>query len=349
MSSDKVPEIPEQIDDDNDIGLPSGVKGEVITGPHEHVPEDDDILNGLQVLRDQQKAELDADRQAIDNRPAPAYYGADQRKPEPPLVPHLVPATVIENLNTMIDERKAAELAKGKSIETLPDKNLQGVAYEGMVQRALEDKYGEDHVIVHPKDMTLKDGRHIEPDFVTTNDQGEPTEIVDAKGYMRKDTHNPEAAASSLTHMANLEKASRYTAVDEETVKKVSFYIPTETAGMKSVQGAASALGTDDRPLSVEGVGTEADLKQRVADLRIDPSKRFEVSDDVISEIERIQNLPIGERRTAMGDFMSSLQDDKGDETTVGRNLRWRTRVERNGDGVTIIGKDGKEYSVWYK
>jgi hypothetical protein len=334
----------------NDSGLPKNAKTSSVTEINESPLKDEDIvLNEVQKIREQQKKELEADIEAFDNRPKPPSFDANLSKQEP----HIVPATVIENLNTLVDEKKAIEIAKHeyphKSIEDLADKNLGGVAMEGTVQRTLEDIHGADHVVPHPKDMLLQNGKPIEPDFVVTDDKGNPTEIVDAKGYTRKDTHNPEAAASSLTHMSNLEKTSRYTAVDNQSIKQVSFYMPAETATMKSVQDAVSNLGTDDRPLSLEVAGTEADLKQRMTDLRADPLERFNLSDNIESEISRIQGLPVDERRQAMGDFVVSLKDNKGDETSEGRNLRWDTRIERDGSGVTIIGKDGKEFTVWYK
>jgi hypothetical protein len=98
----------------------------------------------------------------------------------------------------------------------------------------------------------------------------------------------------------------------------------------------------------MEAVGTEAELKQHVHDLQTEPSERFRVSDHVMSEIERIQGLPVEERRAAVGEFVLSLRDAKGDETTESRNLRWNTRIERNGEGITLIGSDGTEHTVWY-
>ncbi|MCL4299587.1 MAG: hypothetical protein KJ077_27875 [Anaerolineae bacterium] len=275
---------------------------------------------------------------------------------------HLVPATVIEQLDTLIDEKKAAEIAKAeyphKSIQNLTDSHLRGVAQEGTVYWQLEDEYDskhlEDesgpkhHVILHPKEVKLQDGRPIEPDFAVVDDSGNIKELVDAKGYIRKDTRNPEASASSLTHMQNLTHASRYAQVDESSVEAVKFYAPWETANMPQVQEAVSELSQEGRPISIEKAGTEAELKQRMTDLRTDPAERFKLPDTVLAELKQIQALPVEERRAAMGKFMLSSQDPKGDESTEGRNIRWNTRVERNGEGITIIDNDGQEHTIWY-
>lgn len=69
----------------------------------------------------------------------------------------------------------------------------------------------------------------------------------------------------------------------------------------------------------------------------------------VLSEIERIQQLPASERRGAMGDFVMSLRDSQGNETALGRDLRLNTQVERNGDGITITDAQGNKHTVWYK
>jgi hypothetical protein len=263
-----------------------------------------------------------------------------------------VPATVLERLDTLVDEKKAAEISAGeypnRPIEELPERNLQGVTFEGMTQRHMEDTRGPEHYEEHPEGLTLTDGRTAEPDGVVRDKDGRIVEVVDAKGYMLKETENPEAAASSLTHVGSLREAAKYTGIDQPGVEAVTFTAPAETANKPAVQEAAAGMGTGGVPVRVEAVGTEAELKQRMDDLQTQPSERFQISDPVLSEIERIQGLPVDERRAAMGDLALSLRDAKGDEATEGRNLRWDTRIERNGDGITLIDSDGTEHTVWY-
>lgn len=266
---------------------------------------------------------------------------------------HLVPATVIEGLDTIVDEKKAQEIAEtqypNKTIDELPDNNLRGVAYEGQVQRDLEDKHGAEHVRTHPEGLTLKDGRSISPDFAITDDNGNIIALHDAKGYTRKETKKPDAAASSLTHMSNLEHASRYTEVNDPNVTSVSFDMPRETADMRAVQDNVAELGNEDRTVSVDSVGSEADLNQRMTDLRTEPHERFVLASEVRNEIERIRALPPEERREAMGNFVLSLQDSKGNQTNEGRNIRFATQVERGGNGVTITdNQTGEKYTIWY-
>ena len=95
-------------------------------------------------------------------------------------------------------------------------------------------------------------------------------------------------------------------------------------------------------------MGSEEEVKQRMTDLGTDPDKRFALSDRVQTEVERVRDLPASERRGAMAELVQSLQDSRGDETAEGRNLRWSTRVERNGEGITIIDNRGREQTVWY-
>jgi hypothetical protein len=266
---------------------------------------------------------------------------------------HAVPSTTLERIDTAIDEGKARAIAEREypntPVESLADNNLKGVTYEGMTQRHLEEKYGKDRVVVHPEGLTLRDGRRIKPDFGVKDDQDRLTKIYDAKGYARKETTNPRASASTLTHMQNVKEAGKYTEVDSPSVESVTFIMPNETARMEAVQNAVSDLGTADRRVAMEGVGTEAEMKQRMSDLRSASGESTSLSPEVRSEIHRIQDLPVAERRQAMGEFVQSLRDEKGDETRDGRNLRWSTQVERNGDGVTIIDPStGEKYTVWY-
>jgi hypothetical protein len=267
---------------------------------------------------------------------------------------HVVPATLFEQMDTVIDETYAERIAEheypNKGLD-VPDTQLKGVAYEGMTLRALRDTTGDDdvhedglsseHIQAHPENVTLRDGRPAEPDFALTNDQGDPVQIVDAKGYTRKETSNPEASASSLTHMDNLGEASKYTEIDDDTVESVTFVAPAETAHMEAVQEAVSDLGTEERPVSIEAVGTEAELKQRMEDLRVDPSERYGLSDDTLTEIDRIEELPAEDQASARADLVESLQDERGDETAQGRNLRWNASIGRNGESVTVTDDDG--------
>lgn len=337
-------DIPDDTADQTDIAEPGDTVDELdMSDIDDDTPEQPyDDLSESEQWSNQQKTVTNQDEAAI---LASENKGLSDQQ-------HLVPATAIERLDTVIDEKKAAEIAAHeypyKSLQDLADANLRGVAYEGTVYRQLEDDHGQEHVISHPEGLVLSDGRSIEPDFVVTDDQGNPVNLVDAKGYTRKGTHNPDAAASSLTHMNNFEHASRYTEVTEPTVEGVQFHAPAETGSLPQVQEAVANLGQEDRPVSISPTSSEAELKQRMTDLQTDPAQRFVLSDNVTSEIQRIQSLPVEQRRAAMGEYILSLRDAQGDETTEIRNLRWNTRVERNGDGITIIGNDGEEHTVWY-
>lgn len=267
---------------------------------------------------------------------------------------HLVPQTVVESVDTVVDERRARDIAGSQfprsDIDALHDGNLRGVAYEGIVHRYLEDSRGPDKVETHPQDLTLADGRRISPDFAVRDEQGNLAELHDAKGYTRKEDVSPNADASQITHFSKLKEASRYRQVHNDTVNTIVFELPRETADMKSVQEAVAAFSSEKRSVRIESVGSEADLKQRMADLRKGDEDTFDLSEHVKQEIERIQSLPIERRRAAFGDFVQSLTDKRDDETTEGRNLRWSTRIERAGKGVTVRDDEtGLEYSLWYE
>lgn len=266
---------------------------------------------------------------------------------------HRVPATTIEAIDTLVDEKNARHLAASEyprtHIDDLPDSNLRGIAYEGMIQRHLEDRHGVEHIDLHPANLRLADGRSISPDFVVKDDQGNITELHDAKGYARKEGVTSRSSASELTHLSRLQETGRYVDVTEDEVKSIVFEMPRETGELKPVQEAVADLSSEQRSVRVESVGSEADLKQRVDDLKTPHSDRFALSDHVIQEVERIQSLPNEQRLAAMGDLATSLQDQKGDEIAEGRNLRWSTHIERNGAGVTIRDEiTGKEYKVRY-
>ena len=96
-------------------------------------------------------------------------------------------------------------------------------------------------------------------------------------------------------------------------------------------------------------MGSEAEMGQRVEDLRAKPQEQWALSNETLDEIARIQDLPVEERRAAAADLVSSLTDGRGNEAAEGRNLRLHTRIERGGEGITIIDDDGQERTIWYK
>lgn len=263
--------------------------------------------------------------------------------------------SVLEEIDTYLDQRRAATIAEREfphtQIADLPDRSLQGVVYEGMTACHLESQHGVQKVDTHPEDMHLQDGRPIEPDFAVQNDQGQVVELVDSKAYTRKDAKNPEAAASSLTHMHNLEKASRYRDADIPDLAQVTFVMPEETAHMSRVQDGVAQLGDDRVSVEVQAVGSEAQIKQSMEDLRTPMEDRYIPSEQAFEEIRRIQSLPVEQRRDAVAQWHESLKDEKQNPTSELRNLSWQTRVERNGDGITFINprEPGKEYTIWYK
>ena len=271
------------------------------------------------------------------------------------LLQHRNGGSVLEEIDTYLDERRATNIAEreypNKHIRDLPDRNLKGVVYEGMTARHLEALHGVEKVGNHPEDLHLKDGRPIEPDFAVQDDQGHVVELVDSKAYTRKGTQNPEATASSLTHMQNLEKASRYTDADIPDLKQVTFVMPEETSQMSNVQEGVAQLGNEKVVVEVKAVGSEAQIKQNMEDLRTPTGDRYLPSEQTFQEIQRIQSLSIEQRRDAVSTLVKSLRDEKGDPISEFRNLSRYTRVERNGDGITFINprEEGKEYTIWYK
>lgn len=283
----------------------------------------------------------------------PSDTAAASPPPPPSEKGHLVPATALDRVNRTLDERKAEAIAQekfpGKKALELPDKTVQGLGYEGMTQRSLEDKHDTDNITVHPKGLKLRDGRLIEPDFAVKDDKSDVVELVDAKGYTRKGISNPDAAASSLTHMQNLKYAARYAEADAPNLDSVTFALPRETADQPAVQDAVASLGTTERPVTTEAVGSEAELKQRMAELEMDPAERSKMPEGLIAKVDQIAQLPIEQWETAMGQLTGSLRDERGDETITGAYLREHGRIERNGAGITIFDDAGKGHTVWYK
>lgn len=304
---------------------------------------------------------------AIKDAPLPKHTGKGMRavqglvddKPNadpPSALPqtgHLVPATVIEQIDRTRDVRKAEAIAveefSGKPVTQVSHKGVQGLAFEGMTQRSLEDARGAEHVVVHPKGLKLSDGRSIKPDFAVKDDKGSVVELVDAKGYTRKDVTNPGAAASSLTHMQSLKHAARYTDASAPNLDSVTFTMPRETADQTAVQDAVANLGAPERSVGVAAVGSEAEMKQRMAELKMDPAERGKVPVGLVAEMDQIAQLPVEQRQTAMAQLAGSLRGKRGDETIAGAYLRNHAEIEHNGEGISILDDSGKKHTIWYK
>jgi hypothetical protein len=354
IEMDGAGDIPEQPAKDIEVSNDSAANSDVPEAPAlKWTEQDQALLDEIKHKRAEQESQAGSDA-TESARLKPAYLTIDN--PPNYSKPHMVPATAIEKIDTLVDEKNAGEIAAQEypntPVQELSHNNLRGVAYEGMAKRYLEDENGGSNVREHPKGMTRSDGRaNIEPDDVITDDAGNVKEIVDAKGYTRKDTDNPSASASSLTHMSNLENTvEKYVDADAPRLERVTILAPRETASMPQVQDRVAQMGQGGVDVQIKPLGTEVELEQRVEDLRkTDPADRSAISDDVLSELERVQALPLNERRAAMGELVLSLQNQKGNETTEGRNLRWETRIERNGDGITVIDGTGKEHTVWFK
>jgi hypothetical protein len=149
--------------------------------------------------------------------------------------------------------------------------------------------------------------------------------------------------------MQNLKHAARYTETDAPNLNSVTLALPKETADQPKVRDAVARLGTPGHPVGVEAVGTEAELKQRMAELKMAPAERGKVPEGLITKVDQIAQLPIEQRQGAMAQLAASLRDERGDETIAGAYLREHARIERNGAGITIIDDADKEHTVWYK
>lgn len=266
---------------------------------------------------------------------------------------HLVPANVYDRIDRARAIHNAEEIAAKeyphKQVSELPPKSVQGLAYEGITQAAVDDITGRENNSMHPQGLRLRDGRRIEPDAAIKDAAGDPSILVDAKGYNLKDVQTPNAAASSLTHMQQLEHAARYADVDAASVKGVVFAMPQETAAQPAVQEAVANLGTAERPVSVMSVGNETSMKQAAEELAMNPADRGQLPEGLVAEVDRIAGLPVEERREAMGQLMLSQKDKRGNAGLMAAYLQDHGQIERNGKGVTIVDNAGQEHTVWYE
>jgi len=266
---------------------------------------------------------------------------------------HLVPANVYDRIERARAVHNAEDIAAKEyphtEVSQLPARLRQGLAYEGMTQAAVEDAVGAENTEVHPQGLRLGDSRPIEPDMAIKDAEGTKGLLVDAKGYNLKDVHRPSAAASSLTHMQQLEHAARYTDVDASSVKGVVFALPQETAAQPAVQEAIANLGTDERPVSVMAVGNETAMKQAAEELAMNPADRGQLPEGLVAEVDRIAELPVEERREAMGRLMLSQKDKRGNAGLMAAYLQDHGQIERNGKGITIVDDAGKKHTVWYE
>lgn len=313
-------------------------------------PEDQQLLDQIRQQREDLEKEIVADAAAFDNRPhlvVPEGEIPDYSKP------HLVPDTVIRNLDSHLSTIKAEDIAAHEypntPVQELPDNNLKGVAYEGIVQNAAQDLAGsQGNVEVHPEGMTTVTGKPIEPDEIITTSDGSKV-ILDAKGYTLKDTQNPDAAASSLTHIDGIKNVSKYTGADVDNLNEVAVALPYETASKINVQEAVAGMGTPDVPMTVVPISDEQTLKQTMTDLQTPPDERWDIPDDFFPKMDEIESLPLGERQQAMGDLLNSYNDSKGDSSAARRNIQFYATVEPNSSGLSIVDKSGVKHTVRYK
>ncbi len=77
------------------------------------------------------------------------------------------------------------------------------------------------------------------------------------------------------------------------------------------------------RSVKVEALGSEADVKQRIDDLRMDVFEWHLLSESTIADVERIQGLPQEERKDAWSAYIMSLKGEKGDSTAKLKNLSY--------------------------
>ena len=296
--------------------------------------------------------DTNANASAAESAPAKATDAGDGPPATSAYSGHLVPANVYDRVDRVRAVHNAEDIAAKeyphKEVSQLPAKSVQGLAYEGMTQAAVEDAVGAEDTEVHPQGLRLRDGRPIKPDIAIKDAEGSKGLLVDAKGYNLKDARSPSAAASSLTHMQQLEHAARYTNVDAASVKGVIFAMPQETAAQPAAQEAIADLGTGERPISVMAVGNETSMKQATEDLAMNPADRGQLPDGLVAEVDRIAGLPVEERREAMGQLMLSQKDKRGNAGLMAAYLQDHGQIERNGAGITIIDDAGKEHTVWY-
>jgi hypothetical protein len=104
-----------------------------------------------------------------------------------------------------------------------------------------------------------------------------------------------------------------------------------------------------------EGVSSESLYDTGKEDEEIDSEKNEEqvgiapLSDKTKSKIYEIINLPVGERKAAMGDFFNSHKNLFGNQTKEGNYLQLDSQIHPGGKGVTIIDEDGIEYEIKYE
>lgn len=297
--------------------------------------------------------DTNANASAVESAPAKAAEAGGGPPATSAYSGHLVPANVYDRIDRARAVHNAEEIAAKeyphKQVSQLPAKSVQGLAYEGMTQAAVEDAMGIENTEVHPQDLQLRDGRPIKPDIAIKDAEGSKDLLVDAKGYNLKDARTPRAAASSLTHMQQIEHAARYTDVDAASVKGVVFAMPQETAAQPAVQEAVADLGTAERPVSVMAVGNETSMKQASEELAMNSADRGQLPEGLVAEVDRIAGLPVEERREAMGQLMLSQKDKRGNAGLMAAYLQDYGQIERNGAGITIIDDAGEAHTIWYK
>ena len=73
------------------------------------------------------------------------------------------------------------------------------------------------------------------------------------------------------------------------------------------------------------------------------------LSDETKMELNRIKDLPVGERKKAVSELFASMHDTLGNLSDEGENLQLNARVHPGGKGVTISTADGEEYIINYE
>lgn len=349
--------------------------------------EDQALLDDIQKARIEQEQELERELKKdlkpfeepnpFDKPFTPDEQARLERIREARLHGHAVPATTLEIVDRAIVEHRVETFAEAQNKKNLPSE-MRNAELKGLVQEAntsvhLQEKYTDSEVQVTQKDGSIRnlsadnpDAKYTieyqgklqkdKPDFIVReNSINEETgslssqivEINDAKGYTRKDTKNPNASAESLTHMRQLNEATKYTNAAGEGDINVVFSLPEETARMQAVQDALAKKSKLGRQVKVDAVSSEAEISQIMNDMRHDPSERDRIPDEVFQEMEKIQQLPVEERLPAWVTYMEKFKDEEGQPSVIQRNIREKTTL--GGDSITVESPDGKKYTISLK
>jgi hypothetical protein len=168
-------------------------------------------------------------------------------------------------------------------------------------------------------------------------------ENLKASSDQEKEQDNALEEVNTLREQQAEEYAEELAKIEDETKL---FRSPGLISAVQGYSG-----GIDDKGESFsdpymnegeEGDGSTLDIKDQYK--RVAP-----LSDETRIKLNEIRNLPVEQRREAMGDFFKSQQNRLGNQNEEGRNLQLDATIHWGGKGVTITDIDGTEYIIDYE